>query len=66
MLPSISSYLDTHGYSEVINLTIQKNTLIEDRAYPYFICDMEGIDNKKLEVRYHLETMEYEFHIIER
>lgn len=66
ILPAISTYLDHHGYSEVTNLIIQKDTIINDRGYPYFICDMNGVEDKELEIRYHLETMEFEIQILER
>lgn len=69
--PNITNFLDHHGFSNVNFLKIDENSIIKEKAYPYFVCTMFNanetpIENKKIEARYHLEDYQWEFAIIEK
>jgi hypothetical protein len=57
-------FLNLHGYSEVHMLTVDADSIINDKSYPLFECSMEGVEDVKLEIRYNLEKAEFEFKII--
>lgn len=57
-----AQYLALHGYANSHSITVIENSIIAEKSYPYFECEIDETD-KILCVRYHLETMEYEFEI---
>ena len=59
-------YLNMHGYSETQKLTIIEESIIYEKSYPYFEAEAENLENKILEVRYHLDTQTFEFNIREK
>lgn len=57
-------YLNSHGYSGYHELTIIQDTIIADKYYPKFTCEIKDIPDKKLEIRYNLEKYEFEFQLL--
>lgn len=62
MYPEIRNYLDLHGYADAFNLTIDEDSIISDRGYPRFLCQIENTESY-LEVRYDISKGLYEFQI---
>lgn len=63
MYPEIRSFLDLHGYANAFNLMIDEDSIISDRGYPRFLCQIENSDSY-LEVRYDISKGLYEFQIM--
>lgn len=59
-----AAYLNEHGYGHVHSLTILEHTVVKEKAYPMFVCSLEGISDKQLEIRYSLEDMQFEYKFI--
>lgn len=62
MPQEIRNYLDAHGYADAFNLKIIDESIIVDRAYPMFQCEIEDTGHI-LEVRYELSKKEFEFNV---
>lgn len=63
MPQAIRDYLDEHGYADAFNLTIIEDSVVADRAYPMFRCEIEDTGHI-LEVRYEIAKKEFEFRIV--
>lgn len=59
-----AKYLNDHGFSHIHELTVIEDSIIRDKAYPKFECQMKGVDDKVLEIRYDLSKMEFEFQLL--
>lgn len=59
-----AKYLNDHGYGDIHELTVIEDSIIQDKAYPKFECQMTGVDDKVLEIRYDLAKMEFEFQLL--
>ena len=57
-----SKFLNEDGYSDITELTVDSSSIISEKGYPRFICDMTG-SNSRLEIRYNLEKQSFEFAI---
>ena len=59
---NLSDWIDENGFADegLIEFTIDKDSIVYDRSYPYFVLKMNNYD-KKIKVRYHLDRYEYEF-----
>lgn len=62
MPQAIRDYLDEHGYADAFNLTILNDSIVADKAYPMFRCEIEDTGHI-LEVRYEIAKKEFEFRI---
>lgn len=60
----VAEFLNTHGYGDIHTLTVIEDSIVFDKAYPYFICSMEGIDNYFVEVRFDVSKGAFELAII--
>lgn len=60
----VAEFLNAHGYGYIHTLAVIEDSIVFDKAYPYFICSMEGIDNSFVEIRYDISKNKFEFSIV--
>lgn len=54
-----STFLNKNGYSESHELTVDKNSIINDEGLPYFECSVKDINDKTLCITYNRETQKF-------
>jgi len=59
-----TTYLNEHGYANVKRLHIIEDSILGGKEYPCFKLNMEGVDNKLLEIRYDVVNACFEFAIL--
>lgn len=60
----VGTYLNQHGYADCRTLTIIKSSVINDKSYPRFVCTIDELTDKYLEIRYNLKNETFELQIV--
>lgn len=56
-----SSFLNSKGYSDAHELTIDKESIVNDEGLPYFECSIKDHNDKTLCITYNRETQKFNF-----